>query len=171
MSLNLRIAVAADIEALCELLLEHGPNPWNYLPEDGVRAHLASIATGQTYAWLAEEGGQLQGFVSYRLTDAFAEHQPPSRVLQPHAYICEAVVHRQQAGRGLGSRLLREVVDSLLAQGLRDIYIDRHEENAVSAGMMRKAGFVELLTYPDPQRRSSGSRRSTLCCLRAEPEK
>ena len=168
--LQLRAAQTADIEAMCDLLLEHGPNPWNHLPEAEVRAHLAAVATGQTHAWLAEEGGQLQGFVSYRLTDAFAEHQPPSRAVQPHAYICEAVVHRQQAGRGLGSRLLREVVDRLMAQGLRDIYIDRHEENAASAGMMRKAGFVELLTYPDPQRRSNGSGRSTLCCLRAEPE-
>ena len=168
--LQLRAAQTADIEGMCDLLLEHGPNPWNYLPEAEVRAHLAAIATGQTHAWLAEGGGQLQGFVSYRLTDAFAKHQPLSRAAQMHAYICEAVVHRQQAGRGLGSRLLREVVDRLMAQGLRDIYIDRHEENAASAGMMRKAGFVELLTYPDPQRRSNGSGRSTLCCLRAEPE-
>ncbi|VXC73564.1 L-amino acid N-acyltransferase YncA (fragment) [Pseudomonas sp. 8Z] len=80
------------------------------------------------------------------------------------------MVHRQQAGRGLGSRLLREVVDRLLAQGVRDIYIDRHEENAASAGMMHKAGFVELLTYADPERRPNGSGRSTLCCLRAEAE-
>ncbi|WP_322981564.1 GNAT family N-acetyltransferase [Pseudomonas sp. C11] len=168
--LQVRAAQATDIEAMGDLLLEHGPNPWNYLPEAEVRVHLAGIATRQTRAWLAEEGGELQGFVSCRLTDAFAEHQPPSRAVQTHAYICEAVVHRQQAGRGLGSRLLREVVEMLLAQGLQDIYIDRHEENVASAGMMRKAGFVELLTYPDPQRRSSGSGRSTLCCLRAEPE-
>ncbi|MGP0170634.1 N-acetyltransferase family protein [Pseudomonas sp. NCHU5208] len=168
--LQLRAARTADIEAMCDLLLEHGPNPWNYLPEIEVRAHLAAIATGQTHAWLAEEGGQLQGFVSYRLTDAFAEHQPPSRAAQAHAYICEAVVHRQQAGRGLGSRLLREVVDRLLAQELRDIYIDRHEENVASAGMMRKAGFVELRTYVDSERRPNGSGRSTLCCLRAESE-
>lgn len=168
--LQVRAAQATDIEAMGDLLLEHGPNSWNYLPEAEVRVHLAGIATGQTRAWLAEEGGELQGFVSYRLTDAFAEHQPPSRAVQTHAYICEAVVHRQQAGRGLGSRLLREVVEMLLAQGLQDIYIDRHEENAASAGMMRKAGFAELLTYADPLRRSSGSGRSTLCCLRAEPE-
>ena len=96
--LQVRAAQATDIEAMGDLLLEHGPNPWNYLPEAEVRVHLAGIATGQTHAWLAEEGGELQGFVSYLLTDAFAEHQPPSRAAQPHAYICEAVVHRQQAG-------------------------------------------------------------------------
>ncbi|MGG2397690.1 N-acetyltransferase family protein [Pseudomonas sp. SH1-B] len=166
--MQLRAAQTADIEAMCDLLLEHGPNPWNYLPEAEVRAHLAAIADGATCALVAEEGGELQGFVSYRLTHTFAEHQPSSRSQQVHAYICEAVVHRQQAGRGLGSRLLRAVVERLLEEGLHDIYIDRHEENAASAGMMRKAGFVELLTYADPQRRPNGSRRSTLCCLRSE---
>ncbi|MFK4073405.1 GNAT family N-acetyltransferase [Ectopseudomonas khazarica] len=166
--MQLRAATAADIEAMCELLLEHGPNPWNHLPEAEVRAHLAAIAGGETRALLAEQDGVLQGFVSHRLTDGFAAHQPPSRSDQLHAYICEAVVHARQAGQGLGSRLLRGVVEGLLEDGLRDIYIDRHEENAASAGMMRKAGFVELLTYADPQRRPHGSRRSTLCCLRAE---
>ena len=73
------------------------------------------------------------------------------------------------AGQGLGSRLLGESVKFLAEQGVQDIYIDRHEENAASAGMMRKAGFVELDTFPDPARRPSGSGRTTLSCLRIHP--
>ena len=53
--MQLRAATAADIEAMCELLLEHGPNPWNHLPEAEVRAHLAAIAGGETRALLAEQ--------------------------------------------------------------------------------------------------------------------
>lgn len=163
-----RRAVAGDIEALCQLLLEHGPNPWNHLPEAEVRSHLEAIAGGATGAVLAEEQGRLFGFVSFRLSRDFARHQPAQRAEQIHGYICEAVVHRDCAGRGLGARLLREAVDELWCLGVSDIYIDRHEENAASAGMMRKAGFVELLTYADPARRPNGSGRSTLCCLRRE---
>lgn len=163
-----RAARAEDIEALCALLLGHGPNPWNHLPEAEVRSHLAAIADGATRAVLAEEQGRLRGFVSYRLTRDFARHQPAGRTEQLHGYVCEAVVHRDCVGRGLGGRLLEAAVAELWRLGVDDIYIDRHEENAASAGMMRKAGFAELLTYADPARRPNGSGRSTLCCLRRE---
>lgn len=163
-----RSATAEDIEALCALILEHGPNAWNHLPEADVCRHLEAVAGGATLAVLGEEQGRLLGFVSFRLSQDFARHQPPERAGQAHGYICEAVVHRDCVGRGLGARLLREAVAELWQLGVSDIYIDRHEENAASAGMMRKAGFSELLTYADPARRPNGSRRSTLCCLRRE---
>lgn len=164
---SIRQACAEDIEALCALILEHGPNPWNHLPEVEVREHLQGIATNATLAVLAEEQGRLLGFVSYRLTRDFAVHQPAARASQLHGYICEAVVHRDCAGRGVGAHLLTEAVQDLWRRGVHDVYIDRHEENAASAGVMRKAGFSELLTYADPARRANGSGRSTLCCLRA----
>lgn len=162
----IRSAQSADIPSLCELIFEHGPNPWNYLPEADVRQHLQAIGDGTTAAVLAEDDSGLLGFVSYRTTRDFASHQPAERREALHAYICEAVVRRDCAGRGLGSRLLEAAVEQLGEDGLQDIYIDRHEENAASAGMMRKAGFVELLSYEDPQRRTQGSRRSTLCYRR-----
>jgi hypothetical protein len=42
------------------------------------------------------------------------------------------------------------------------LLIDRHEENLASAGMMRKAGFTELRTFVDLQRRDYGSRKTTV---------
>jgi ribosomal protein S18 acetylase RimI-like enzyme len=163
---EIRRARAHDIDGLCGLIFEHGPNPWNHLPEAEVRAHLQGIAAGAVQALLAEREGELLGFVSYRLSRDFARYQPVPRRAQEHAYICEAVTQRQAAGQGLGSRLLRQVVGLLAEQGIVDIYIDRHEQNAASAGMMRKAGFVELESYADPQRRPYGSGRTTVCCLR-----
>lgn len=83
--------------------------------------------------------------------------------MRREAYICEAVVHPAAAGQGLGSALLEAVLAQLADEGIEDVYIDRHEENLASAGMMRKAGFVELETYADPARRPNGSGRSTVC--------
>lgn len=163
---EIRQAQAGDIDNLCALILEHGPNPWNYLPEAEVREHLQGIADGAVQAVLVEREGELLGFVSYRLTSHFALHQPETRRGQLHGYICEAVTHRAVAGQGLGSRLLQQAAMQLGEQGVSDIYIDRHEQNAASAGMMGKAGFVEVETYVDPQRRPNGSGRTTLCCLR-----
>ncbi len=51
---RLRAAETGDIEAMTDLLLRHGPNPWNHLPEEGVRAHLRAIADGR-------EGPPLRG--------------------------------------------------------------------------------------------------------------
>lgn len=163
---EIRQVQAGDIDNLCALILEHGPNPWNYLPEAEVREHLQGIADGAVQAVLVEREGALLGFVSYCLTRHFVRHQPEARRDHLHGYICEAVTHRAVAGQGLGSRLLQQVVIQLGEQGIVDSYIDRHEQNAASAGMMRKAGFVEVETYADPQRRPNGSGRTTLCCLR-----
>ncbi|MDA7088639.1 GNAT family N-acetyltransferase [Pseudomonas sp. SA3-5] len=163
---EIRQAQDRDIDNLCALIFEHGPNPWNHLPQDEVAAHLQGIAAGAVQALLAEREGELLGFVSYRQSRDFARYQPAPRRAQVHAYICEAVTHRDMAGQGLGSHLLRQVVSLLAEQGLHDIYIERHEENAASAGMMRKAGFVEIESYADPDRRPHGSGRTTVCCLR-----
>ena len=84
-----------------------------------------------------------------------------------HGYVSEAVVHRDYAGKGLGSHLLKAALEDLRAQGMQEVYIDRHEENLASAGMMRKSGFQEVETYANPQRRTTGSGRTTVCrwCL------
>ncbi len=56
---RLRAAETGDIEAMTDLLLRHGPNPWNHLPEEGVRAHLRAIADGEVRAVLAERDDRL----------------------------------------------------------------------------------------------------------------
>ena len=162
-----RAAQPADIPAMATFIFEHGPNPWNYLPQDAVLAHLQGIAEGAVRARLAEgDGGELAGFVTFLASSNFERYQATERRDVPQGYVGEAVVHRELGGRGLGSRLLREAVQGLRELGIHDIYIERHEENAGSAGMMRKAGFVEVATFPDPERRSAGTRRTTLCYLR-----
>ena len=62
-NLWIRQALAADIDNLCALIFEHGPNPWNHLPPAEVTAHLQQIAEGSVSALLAERGGELLGFV------------------------------------------------------------------------------------------------------------
>lgn len=163
MNVFFRMATAQDIEALAACLFEHGPNPWNYLPEGPVRAHLAEIGTGRIEAMIAEaEDESLAGFISYQpVSGEFIRYQAPGR--RAHAYVCEAVVNSAFAGKGLGAALLRAVVQDIRDRGVDDIYIDRHADNAASAGMMRKAGFVEVETYDDPARRPNGTQRTTVC--------
>ncbi len=163
--LLIRPACADDVPAMLDLIFEHGPNDWNFLPEGPVREHFQGIVEGSVWALVAEDGEELRGLVTFQPSDAFGRFQRDGRT--QHAYIAEATVHRGEAGRGLGTRLLRAAIADLAARGLPDIYIERHEENPGSAGMMRKAGFRELETFADPQRRPNGSRRTTVCYLDA----
>jgi hypothetical protein len=79
---DIRQTPARDIDNLCALIFEHGPNPWNYLPRDEVTAHLQAIADGAVQAVLAERDGELLGFVSYQLSRHFECYQAEAR--RPH---------------------------------------------------------------------------------------
>ena len=158
--------VAARAEhrlALEALIFQHGANSWNYLPEDGICDHLDAVAQGRDHGVLALQDGQILGAVTFGLSADFDRYMPAQLRGTPQGYVSEAVVRRDRVGQGLGTRLLREALAVLSAMGVPFVFIDRHEENEASAGMMRRAGFVEIDTYADPRRRPHGSGRTTVC--------
>ena len=156
-------ARAEHVPALQALIFDHGANIWNYLPEDGIRAHLADIAQGRAHGVLALQDGLVLGAVTFGLSTDFDRYLPPQTRGTPQGYVSEAVVRRDRVGQGLGTRLLREALASLWNRGVCTVFIDRHEENLASAGMMRRAGFVEIETYLDSRRHPHGSGRTTVC--------
>jgi ribosomal protein S18 acetylase RimI-like enzyme len=163
--LDVRLVAAAPqhIPALRALIFDDGANIWNYLPEDGIGEHLQDIAQGRAHGVLALEQGQLIGAVTFGLSTGFDDYLPPQARGRPQGYVSEAVVRRDRVGRGWGTRLLREALGELEKLRADVVFIDRHEENLASAGMMRAAGFVEIETYADPRRRPHGSGRTTVC--------
>jgi ribosomal protein S18 acetylase RimI-like enzyme len=158
-------AGAEHLPAMQALIFDHGANVWNYLPEDGIRAHLDDIAQGRARGVLALQDGGILGAVTFGLSNDFDRYLPLQTRGTPQGYVSEAVVRREQAGKGLGTQLLREALLALTKMGAERVFIDRHEENLASAGMMRRAGFVEIETYADPRRHPHGSGRTTVCCF------
>ncbi|NWK77759.1 GNAT family N-acetyltransferase [Aquitalea sp. LB_tupeE] len=165
--MEIRTAQPADVAALRQLIMTHGPNDWNYLPPDGVEQTLSGLASGTVQGLLAEEQGQLLAVMLFDRSDAYPAHRPADIAAGEAAFLIEAVVSRDAAGQGLGSRLLLKVCEILKQQGCRWLCADRHQQNAGSAGMMQKADLQELESFADPERRWSGSRMSTVCgrCL------
>jgi len=151
------------LAALRDLIFDHGANIWNYLPEDGIREHLEHVVAGRDHGVLALQGGQLLGAVTFGLSTDFDRYLPTHVRGTPQGYVSEAVVRREHTGMGLGTRLLREALAVLSSMGVVAVFIDRHEENIASAGMMRRVGFVEIETYTDPRRRPHGSGCTTVC--------
>lgn len=163
--IEFRSAIVPELAQLKTFLFEHGANPWNYLPCEGVDKEFELVANGAATALVAFENQTLVGFVIFchpqALPNAYLEYTHT----QPAIFISEAVVHRDYAGRGIGHRLLARVIDRATDFGASMLVIDRHDENAASAGMMRKAGFVVLKTFVDLERRHYGNHKTTVLGL------
>ncbi len=161
--MQFRKAETKDIEAMTTLILEEGPNEWNFLPEKETRNHTAGIAEGRTQAFVAEESGQIIGFVSYVTGKFYPQYEPDELKQEDHGYIAEGVVHHNYRGNDIGPRLLDMAIDDLMKRGYWRVYAHRHDENKASARLMEKAGFEIVDTFDDPERRPNGSRRTAVC--------
>ena len=159
-----RLADTADHKAMEEFILTHGPNDWNYLTPANLANEFAALESGRAVAVLALVDGVLAGYAVLnpgcgRFTEDAPAGTPPDAI----AYIGNVVADQAMAGQGIGTGLLKIALDEARARGQRVVFIERHEENPGSAGMMRKTGFEIVRVYDDPARRWSGSRRSALC--------
>ncbi len=160
----LRPAQPDDITAIRAFIFEHGVNEWNYLCAEDLDPHLAGLANGQTLGLIALDGTNLVGIATGGITNSFNRYESAESTIV-HASVSEVVVATDRCGMGLGSRILQECAARLHGHGAEHIYAERHEENLASAGMMRKAGFEVLDTFRDPERRPTGSRRTSVCRL------
>ena len=160
-----RRAIASELKDLKSFLFEHGTNPWNYLPLDGVDKEFDIVSKGAASIIVAVDNARLLGFAIF-----YHPNSLPSQYLQyteskPTIYIAEAVVHKDYTGQGIGYHLLCSIIDQAADFNASLLLIDRHEENMASAGMMRKAGFELLTIYNDPKRRHYGSGNTAILCL------
>jgi len=159
---NYRNAVSEEFDFLKSFIFKHGPNTWNYLPEDGINKTFALLADNHGEVLVACEGDTIVGLAIFFYPSALPEKFQQYTHSEPAIYIAEVVVHSDYSGRGIGSQLLHKIIAKASDLGARKILLDRHEENAASAGMIRKAGFAEICTFSDLARRHSGSRKTTV---------
>ena len=80
-----RLAQVDELESLKSFLFEHGTNPWNNLPIDGVDNEFSLVAQGQASALVASDNNQHVGFVIFYHPEILPSqyHQPKNR--QPMA--------------------------------------------------------------------------------------
>jgi GNAT superfamily N-acetyltransferase len=160
--IEFRQAALDELGFLKKFLFEHGPNPWNYLPKDGINKTFSLITNNHGEALVALEGETIIGLAIFFYPSALPENFQQYAQSEPTIYIAEVVVHNDYSGRGIGSQLLGEIITKAPSVNATKVLLDRHEENAPSAGMMHKAGFVEIDTFSDLDRRHSGSRKTTV---------
>ena len=154
-----------DLQKMRELLLKEGPSEWNYLTDESIDHQFQLIDQGKALAVIAEEAS-IVGFAVLILKEACPAKLSKYSVLSDIAYINDVVVASSQSGKGLGTQLLKESIKLAGHEKCTNVYIERHEENLASAGMMRKAGFELVETFHDPIKRTAGSRNTSVLCIR-----
>ena len=152
---------SVDLEQIQGLLKHEAPNQWNHLTPETISSQIDLLGAGEASAAVLEADRIYS--VAVMLTGG---HCPSSMrkyaLTDDMAFIQDVVVGRQFVGKGYGSELLKASVERAKQLGCRAVYLERHEENLASAGMMRKAGFEHVETFHDPARRTSGSRKTTV---------
>jgi ribosomal protein S18 acetylase RimI-like enzyme len=166
MKIHTRFLSESDLLSMRKLLLQEGPNEWNYITDESIAHQFQLIRQGKAFAILAEEE-QIVGFAILALKDACPVKLREYAELTDVAYINDVVVASSQSGKGLGSKMLLEVVKLANSKQCTEVYIERHEENLASAGMMRKAGFELVETFYDPNKRTSGTRNTSVLRVKA----
>ena len=87
-------------------------------------------------AWVAEEGGEMAGFILVR------------RVGRARGHVVTLDVQESRRRRGLGSRLLAEAEDWLRGQGARRVWLETAVTNEAAVAFWRHAGFETTAVLP-----------------------
>lgn len=151
----------ADFEQMRKILLRDGPNEWNYITDESIDLQFQLIRDGKALAVLAEEN-EITGFAILIFKEACPSKLNRYSDLSAMAYINDVVVNTHYRGKGIGSSLLRKAIELAQKEQCEKVYIERHEENLASAGMMRKASFQIVDTFYDPKKRNTGSRNTSV---------
>ena len=161
MKVHSRQLNVADFEQMKNILFRDGLNEWNYITDESIEQQFQLIRDKRALAVLAEES-EITGFAILIFKEACPSQLSQYSNLSTMAYINDVVVNMNYSGKGIGSRLLHKAIELAKKAQCEKVYIARHEENLASAGMMRKASFQIVDTYYDPNKRTTGSRNTSV---------
>jgi ribosomal-protein-alanine N-acetyltransferase len=123
MSVIVRPMTIADLPAVVAIEKRSFPTPWSFW------LFFQEILSPQRCYVVAEEAGRVVGYagMSYVLDEG---------------HVTTLAVDPSRRRRGIGQRLLNELVDTALRLGLAFLTLEVRESNEVAQALYRKTGFV-----------------------------
>lgn len=152
-------AILGDIPTLKKFMFEFGPTEHNIVIDDPINQEFDQIATGETICFKALMAGRLVGIATCNTHRKFPKYEKTDRKT---GYLSQNVVLPELRGKGIGSELVKARKSFLLDQGVQAIYVTHHADNFSSAGALQHAGFTEVDSYLDLEKRLVGSRKTTV---------
>lgn len=127
----LRRATAADIDRIAGMEKICFPEePWS---REMVAGEFSGVNPTRYFA--AEESGQILAYAGVWL-------------VPPEGYITNIAVHPARRRQGLGSLILRKLVDECVAEGVTDVTLEVRVSNAPAIALYRSFGFEEAGVRP-----------------------
>ena len=124
----IRTATPADLASI--MAIENASFPTDAWPESAMAAELAS--PHGRYA-VAEEDGSLIGYAGLR-------HLPGGS----DSDVQTIAVAAQARGKGLGRRLLTELLETARARNATEVFLEVRADNPVARALYESEGFVEI---------------------------
>lgn len=127
----LRRATAADVDRIAEMEKICFPEePWS---REMVAGEFSGI--NPTRYFIAEEDGQVLAYAGVW-------------IIPPEGYITNIAVHPARRRQGLGSLILRKLVDECLAEGVTDVTLEVRVSNVPAIALYKSFGFEEAGVRP-----------------------
>lgn len=141
----IRRATEADLDAITAIYNDavlHTTASWDEEPvtRENRRAWLVGHNTGPYVTLVAEIDGEVVGFAAY---GRFRDKVGYDLTVEHSVYLSPAA-----RGRGLGTALLRELVDAAAERGMHVMVGGLSADNEVSLRLHRGLGFVETARMP-----------------------
>jgi L-amino acid N-acyltransferase YncA len=141
----IRVATEADLEAITAIyndaiLMTTASWDDQIVGIDDRRRWLAEHATEPNVTLVAEIDGEVVGFAGY---GSFREKAGYDFTVEHSVYLAP-----EAQGRGLGTRLLSELIEAAAARGIHVMIGGLSADNDVSLKLHQRLGFVETARMP-----------------------
>ena len=123
--IQFRQMIFADIPAVLEIELECFLSSWSF---DGYRDELLR---DDSEAFVAENKGEIIGFVAARLITSVNEGE-----------ILNIAVRRQFQKRGIGTILLKEIIDFFKSGAIKSVWLEVRKSNFTAQRFYQRNGFI-----------------------------
>lgn len=160
---EVRLGTHHDLEAVSALFAVHYASDLTSRDAESanrLRKELAGVESGSTVLAVAEARGKIIGAALAVLDRDFSKYEPaPGRKT---GYLSKNVVHEDSRGLGVGKLLVGARLQELRKLGVQVVYSSHHADNVGSAKALDAFGFEYVESYFDPEKRPTGSQRTTV---------
>lgn len=114
----------SDLEEIASIEKDVMSMPWSY------ESFLEAAESDHTLFIVADDNGKIAGFAVFYITS-------------PEAELPDIVVSKEYRRQGVGRQLLRTSIDTLVEQGITDIFLEVREHNEPARLLYKSFEFVE----------------------------
>lgn len=137
--INIRLGKIGDFQKLKQPWAWDFENEWQ---RNAQKDYIKGIQEGTQEFWVIEEGDQILGEFHVYWTKA---SDPEEADGKKRAYLSAFRIHPDYRGQGLGTKLMKRVIERIKAKGFTEVTIGAYKHEPEIQKLYQKWGFTELI--------------------------